>query len=230
VEGNLHAEARVNFTKKLLDEIGIGGERLEMFFISSAMAPQFIEVAKEMTDRITKLGPALPKKVTLTKRSTENKREFLYDLLRNLALKVPEKPLPVPEGLEEFGTVAWNLSKCIGCKKCEEICPEDAIEFVRKFDLPSIIQTVSSVEEASVKPTKRRLLYETIAKVAITKPSQPIPVPEGLEEFSEMRPLIEKCVVCEKCGETCPEEAIEIVREIDLPTIIRRPQFNLPEV
>lgn len=227
VEGNLHAEVRVKFAKELLDSIGISGDRLEMFFISSAMAPKFIEVAKEMVERITKLGPALPKKVDLTERSTEKKREFLYSILRNLALKVPEKPIPVPEGLEEFGTIHWELSKCIGCKQCEEVCPEMAIEFIDEFDLPRILKTVKNIREGKI--TKRRLLYETLSKVAVKLPSQPIPVPEGLEEFSTMRPLIKKCVVCEKCSEKCPEEAITIVREVDLPAIIRKSNVNVPE-
>jgi coenzyme F420-reducing hydrogenase delta subunit len=41
----------------LLDEIGLGGERLEMFFLSSAEGARWAEIAAEMTERIFKLGP-----------------------------------------------------------------------------------------------------------------------------------------------------------------------------
>jgi len=219
IEGNLHAKIRVKFAKDILDVLGIGGERLEMFFISAAMAPKFVQVVKEMSDRISKLGPALPKAVDLTKKTAEtNKREFLYQMLRNLALKKPDKPIPVPEGLDEFGTIKYNVTKCIGCKKCEEICPEKAIEFIRELNLPLILQTVAEGLEDKV--TKRRLLYETLAKIAIKPPSKPIPVPEGMDEFYNMQYSLKQCAACDKCIEICPEKALTLLRELDLPAII----------
>ena len=56
--GNLQAKSRVRYLKKLLDEAGIGGERLEMFNLSSAQGSRFAEAAREMTERITALGPS----------------------------------------------------------------------------------------------------------------------------------------------------------------------------
>jgi F420-non-reducing hydrogenase iron-sulfur subunit len=47
----------VNYAKRLLDEIGLGGERLEMYFLSSAEGARFAEIATEMTERIRTLGP-----------------------------------------------------------------------------------------------------------------------------------------------------------------------------
>ena len=61
--GNLRARKRVEYTKKILDEIGIGGERLAMYNMSAAQGPRFVEVAKEMTERIKKLGPNPIKKI-----------------------------------------------------------------------------------------------------------------------------------------------------------------------
>lgn len=55
--GNFKAEERVKFGKQVLDELGIGGERLEMFFMSGADAGKFTEAVKEMTERVKKLGP-----------------------------------------------------------------------------------------------------------------------------------------------------------------------------
>ena len=57
-DGNIKAKRRVARAKKLLDEIGIGGDRLEMFNMSASMGPKFAEVAKEMTERIRELGPS----------------------------------------------------------------------------------------------------------------------------------------------------------------------------
>ncbi|MDQ0287469.1 coenzyme F420-reducing hydrogenase delta subunit [Desulfofundulus luciae] len=56
-KGNYRARKRVNAVKKLLDEIGVGGERLEMYNLSAAMGPRFAEIANEMTERIRRLGP-----------------------------------------------------------------------------------------------------------------------------------------------------------------------------
>ena len=55
--GNLRAKKRVEYTKKLLNEIGIGGERLEMYNIAASDGPRFAQVAQEMHERIVALGP-----------------------------------------------------------------------------------------------------------------------------------------------------------------------------
>jgi F420-non-reducing hydrogenase iron-sulfur subunit len=57
LKGNIRARKRVNAVKKLLDEIGVGGERLEMYNLSSAQGARFAEIANEMTARIKELGP-----------------------------------------------------------------------------------------------------------------------------------------------------------------------------
>ena len=61
--GNLRARKRVEYAKKILDEIGIGGERLEMYNMSAAQGPRFVEIAHEMTEKIKKLGPNPIKRV-----------------------------------------------------------------------------------------------------------------------------------------------------------------------
>jgi coenzyme F420-reducing hydrogenase delta subunit len=60
--GNFRAKKRVAYAKRLLDEIGFGGERLEMYNMSAAMGPRFAEVAREMTEKIRTLGPSPIKK------------------------------------------------------------------------------------------------------------------------------------------------------------------------
>jgi coenzyme F420-reducing hydrogenase delta subunit len=58
LEGNLRARRRMERAKGLLDEIGLGAGRLEMFNLSSAEGPRFAEIAREMHERIVKLGPS----------------------------------------------------------------------------------------------------------------------------------------------------------------------------
>jgi len=55
--GNVRAKKRVEYVKKLLDESGIGGERVAMYNLSAAEGQRFAEVAREMTKKIRALGP-----------------------------------------------------------------------------------------------------------------------------------------------------------------------------
>jgi coenzyme F420-reducing hydrogenase delta subunit len=56
-DGNLKASRRVAYVKKLLNEIGVGGERLEMITMSAGMGERFAATASEFTERIRRLGP-----------------------------------------------------------------------------------------------------------------------------------------------------------------------------
>jgi F420-non-reducing hydrogenase iron-sulfur subunit len=58
VHGNERGQARVKYTKQLLDEIGLGGERLEMYFVSGGMGETFANAMREMTERLRALGPS----------------------------------------------------------------------------------------------------------------------------------------------------------------------------
>lgn len=55
--GNLRASKRVKQAQRILDAIGVGGERVQMFNLSSGEGPRFAEVAREMTQRIKDMGP-----------------------------------------------------------------------------------------------------------------------------------------------------------------------------
>lgn len=60
--GNLRARKRVGYLKGLLEEAGIGGERVEMYNLSSAQGQRFAAIASEMTEKIRELGPNPAKK------------------------------------------------------------------------------------------------------------------------------------------------------------------------
>jgi coenzyme F420-reducing hydrogenase delta subunit len=57
VSGNQKATNRVKFAKKLFSEIGIEPERVEIYYNSAAMGPQFAETCTTFTEIIRKLGP-----------------------------------------------------------------------------------------------------------------------------------------------------------------------------
>jgi len=62
LRGNLRAKKRVEYVKALLEEVGLGAGRIEMYNMSSAQGQRFAEVAREMTERIRALGPSPVKK------------------------------------------------------------------------------------------------------------------------------------------------------------------------
>ena len=77
VRGNERGLARLNRAKAILDEIGLGGERLDMFFMSGSQGHAFAMAAQSMTERIRGLGPnplkllGAEEQATLSKTSAE---------------------------------------------------------------------------------------------------------------------------------------------------------------
>ena len=47
----------MKYTQKLLEEVGIEGDRLHMYNIGASDAPLFAHAANEMTERARKYGP-----------------------------------------------------------------------------------------------------------------------------------------------------------------------------
>ncbi len=47
----------MKYLQGLLNQIGVGGSRIEMFHMSSAMGGAFAEAVTNMTERIKGLGP-----------------------------------------------------------------------------------------------------------------------------------------------------------------------------
>jgi len=56
--GNFRARKRVEHAQKILDSIGVGGERAQMYNLSSSEAPRFAQIAIEMDEKIRTLGPS----------------------------------------------------------------------------------------------------------------------------------------------------------------------------
>lgn len=55
--GNFKAAKRVTYVKQVLESIGIEPERLEMFYNSAGMGPQFAKTCNDFYARIMELGP-----------------------------------------------------------------------------------------------------------------------------------------------------------------------------
>ncbi|MBI2857438.1 MAG: hydrogenase iron-sulfur subunit [Chloroflexi bacterium] len=62
VSGNIEARRRVKRAKQILEQAGVGGERLEMFNLSAAHGAKFAEIASQMAEQVKKLGPSPVKK------------------------------------------------------------------------------------------------------------------------------------------------------------------------
>ena len=56
-EGNYRARERVEHVQKLLEEVGLEGDRVRMYNLSSGEATLFVAYAKEMTENILAIGP-----------------------------------------------------------------------------------------------------------------------------------------------------------------------------
>lgn len=57
IKGNLRARKRVEQAQKILELIGVGGERAQMYNLASSEGPRFAQYATEMTEKIRQLGP-----------------------------------------------------------------------------------------------------------------------------------------------------------------------------
>ncbi len=75
LKGNFRSKKRVALAKRILEDAGIGGARLEMYNMSAAMGPRFAEVAREMTEKIRQLGPSPIKKAERKVQGAERKEK-----------------------------------------------------------------------------------------------------------------------------------------------------------
>jgi len=65
----------VEYAQKLLDDIGIESQRLQMINISAAMGSQFALSAAELTEEIRRMGPNPIKRDALENESLKSEEE-----------------------------------------------------------------------------------------------------------------------------------------------------------
>lgn len=58
IEGNLRARKRVTYVQKILDSIGLDGQRLAIHSIDTRQTEQVAQVIRDTVARLVKLGPS----------------------------------------------------------------------------------------------------------------------------------------------------------------------------
>jgi coenzyme F420-reducing hydrogenase delta subunit len=58
VKGSRRAAKRVEAVKNAMSELGVEAERVEMFHLQRGLHPEFVSAAREMNERIKKMGPS----------------------------------------------------------------------------------------------------------------------------------------------------------------------------
>ncbi len=58
VKGSIRAAKRVTAVREALEELGVEGQRVEMYHLPRGLHPEFVERGKEMDSRIRELGPS----------------------------------------------------------------------------------------------------------------------------------------------------------------------------
>lgn len=122
-----------------------------------------------------------------------------------------------------FGTINWDDSKCLGCKSCEIICPEDAIKLKPVLDTPRIFE----IDDESMKglPVNKSLFYQTVRNLSVKKPSQKIQLAAEAPGFGTVETDLYLCIGCRSCVRRCPgpgDGALELELKWTLPEVIRQ--------
>jgi ferredoxin len=122
-----------------------------------------------------------------------------------------------------FGTIEWDISKCLGCKSCEISCPEDAIELNPVVEVPKFFDI--SDEELDKLPVNRALFYRTVKGLAAQKPAGDIVLADDSPGFGKVEVDLWLCVACRTCVRRCPgpdEGALELELKWSLPEVVRQ--------
>lgn len=70
IEGNYFAKNRVEYTRQMLEEVGLDKERLRMVNVSASMAKPLADIIVDMVNTVKELGPSPIKNNTSEKTET----------------------------------------------------------------------------------------------------------------------------------------------------------------
>jgi ferredoxin/DNA-binding MarR family transcriptional regulator len=122
-----------------------------------------------------------------------------------------------------FGTIEWDISKCLGCKSCEISCPEDAIELKPVVEVTKFFDI--SDEALDNLPVNKALFYRTVKGLAAQKPAKDIVLADDAPGFGTVEVDLWLCVACRTCVRRCPgpeEGALELELKWSLPEVVRQ--------
>ncbi len=144
------------------------------------------------------------------------KREYLIALINKVKVLEPSASVQVPEKLKGFGTILHDVEKCVSCGSCTNMCEDNAIYFLKNYDLNRLkkIPPESKLEN-------RKVLADLIDKLKVKEPLQPIAVPEGLRGFGTIELNPAKCIFCEECYKICRFEAVSKEAKWNLAKILK---------
>ncbi len=146
--------------------------------------------------------------------SEKTKRRYLVGLIQKIAQKEPGI-IEIPEGLKGFGTVEHDIKKCIACGSCTRMCEDEAILLDHTFDLNTLKDL-----PADSKVQNRKLLAEFIDKLKVKEPTNPVPVPVGLQGIGTVKLRLSRCIACNECVRICQYEALKMKAEWNLKAIL----------
>ena len=75
--GNLRAKKRVIYVREILEKIGMEPDRVAMYNLSAGEGPRFAEIAREMTEKVRKLGPS-PIRIAKAQALRESSKEAVH--------------------------------------------------------------------------------------------------------------------------------------------------------
>jgi coenzyme F420-reducing hydrogenase delta subunit/formate hydrogenlyase subunit 6/NADH:ubiquinone oxidoreductase subunit I len=141
VDGNYKAEARMEFLKGILNALGLEEQRLGIYFLSAAMAREFVNIAWEFTESVSKLGPSPLRKSKPRSLAGENKRENLREMMLSISETLKAKDPDLHIETWGFGYPQIDEEKCIGCGACAFVCKDKAMTAETKNDIIQINNT-----------------------------------------------------------------------------------------
>ena len=115
--GNVKAARRVAYLKKLLDEIGMGGERVEMITMSAGMGERFAQTASDFTEKIRRLGP-IPVKAPWQRSPAALRVDSTQK--RRVKTMITAERKPMEELIECVRPYRRIL--LVGCNECVTVC------------------------------------------------------------------------------------------------------------
>ncbi len=77
-------------------------------------------------------------------------RQSLISLLHELKQNGNVQAISVPMGLPGYGSITWQIDRCIACNKCVEICPEDCLSLEKVYNLPAVIGDIEPLAPVSI--------------------------------------------------------------------------------